>query len=168
MKAILKVLLAFFAACIIYTCILYHPVIIASFDEAKYVDGEVFTPVGGEFDFRKFTILSPQSKNFTAYLQKCGYVQFVDKDNLYTVNIFEWDKMTHPSRDRLNSSFMLEFEKPNRTVEGICVLEMDYLTDRFYSACVDDPNSNNQVYVAAPTVNETVELARSVKFKGAE
>lgn len=64
----LKIILAILAVCIPYTFLMYHPTIIASFDDDKYVDREVFTPTGGEYDFRKFSLKSPNTKNYTAVI----------------------------------------------------------------------------------------------------
>ena len=52
MRFIFKFFIAIFLLGIFHTAFAYHPVILAAFDDAKYVDGEVFTPVNGSYDFR--------------------------------------------------------------------------------------------------------------------
>ena len=162
----LKVILVFIGICLLHTWINYHPVILASFDEGKYVEGEVFKPVNATFDFRKFSLNSSQSGNFTTLIDTSGFAQLVDFDGNVTINVFEWDKMTNARRERTNSSLMLEFEKQNRTVDNITVFKGDYLNLTFYSAYVYDGRTNTGIYVATGSEAETVGIVESLKFRG--
>ena len=161
----LKIFLVFAGICVLYTLFNYHPVIFASFDEDKYVDGEVFTPVNGVYDFRKFTLNSSQTRNYTTIIDTNGFAQFVDDKGNHTINALEWNKMTSGRRERINSSFMLEFKKPNHVVDNITIYEVDFLGDKFYSAYLKDEKSNTEYYIATPNENETVEMIKTFKIK---
>ena len=165
MRFAFKFLLVLMALAVLHTAFAYHPVILASLDGEKYVDGEVFRPVDGEYDFRKFTLKSSQTENYTTIIDKSGFAQFLDGRGNHTINVLEWDKMTSESRDRLNSSFMIEVNKPSYVVDGVRIVNTSVLDAKFYGSCVDFPNSNAQIYVATPTVNETVEMVRTLKFR---
>ena len=148
----------------LYTWINYHSVILASFDEGKYVDGEVFTPVNGTFDFRKFSLNASRSGNFTTIIDTSGFAQFVDDKGNVTINALEWDKMTNGRHERINSMLMLEFEKPSYVVDNITIFKGDFLNDTFYSAYVYDDETNLSVYIAG-SEPETLEMIKSLKFK---
>lgn len=166
MKGIYKILLIFIGICIIHTLLAYHPVIFASFDDGKYVDGEVFTPANGVYDFRKFSLNSPNTHNYTTMIDCSGFAQFVDDNWTYTINVFEWDKMTGARRERMNSSFQQELEKPHRQIGNVTVYEGVFLNDTFYSAYVTDEKTNTQIYIATPSAAETVEIINSIRFIG--
>ena len=149
----------------LHAVIMYSPVLLASFDEDKYVDGEVFTPVNGEFDFRKFSASSPQNKNFTTFILSSGFAQFAsDKDNI-TINVFEWDKMTFTRCDKEKSNLEFESNNSKHYVDGVCVIERFFPDEKFYTTFVKDPNSNTEIYIVSMDENRTVELAKSIKFK---
>ena len=89
MRFIFKFFIAIIILAIFHTAFSYHPIILAAFDDAKYVDGEVFTPVNGSYDFRKFTLNSSQTENYTAIIDTSGFAQFVDGKGNHTINVFE-------------------------------------------------------------------------------
>ena len=161
----LKAILIFLAVCAVYTIAVYHPVISGHFDEEGYADGEVFTPINGEYDFRKFTMNSSLTENYTGDIIESGYMQFHDNNENHTIDVLEWGKMTNACCERINSSLMLEYEKPCIVVDNITVIVIDFLNDRFYGAFAYDDASNISDYVATPTVNETVEMIMTLKFK---
>ena len=148
----------------LHAVFMYHPVALATFDDDKYVEGEVFTPVDGEFNFRKFSISSPQNRNFTTFLLCSGFAQFAsDKDNI-TINVFEWDKMTFTMRNKQNASLMFERNNSMHMVDGVCVIERFFPNEKFYTTFISDPNSNMEIYIVTMDENRTVELAKSFKF----
>ena len=165
MRFIFKFFMAVIILGIFYTAFAYHPIILAAFDDAKYVDGEVFVPVNGTYDFKKFTLNSSQTQNYTAIIDTSGFVQFVDGKGNHTINVFEWDKMTSGRMDRLNSSLMIELNKSHFIADGVEIINTEVLSAKFYGAHVNFPVRNMEIYIAAPTVNETVEMVRTLKFK---
>lgn len=75
-----KRLLAYIAVFTIFACcvfVSYNPNI-ASDLSTDYVDGEVFTPVNGRFDFGDFTLNCTSAENFTVKIKKPGHIQFID------------------------------------------------------------------------------------------
>ena len=165
MRFIFKFFIAIIILGIFHTAFAYHPVILASFDDAKYVDGEVFTPVNGSYDFRKFTLNSSQTENYTAIIDTSGFAQFVDCKGNHTINVFEWDKMTSARMDRINSLLMTELNRPHFTADGVEIINTNVLSAKFYGAHVSFPERNIEIYIATPTVNETVEMVKTLKFK---
>lgn len=145
---------------------MYHPAIMASFDEFKYIDREVFTPLDGEYDFRKFTLESPGTHNYTAYISCSGYVQMVDDKGNRTVNVLEWGKMTLAWWRMLNESFTAEMEKPSHIVDGVRVVDVVVYDGRhLYASYAYDSQTSTLVYIATPCQAETVGMIRSVEFK---
>ena len=165
MRLIFKLFLVVVVLAVLHMAFAYHPVVLASLDDEKYVDGEVFRPVDGVYDFRKFTLKSSQTENYTTIIDRSGFAQFLDGRGNHTINVFEWNKMTSASRQRLNDSFMIEMNKPSYMVDGVRIINTSVLSAKFYGACVDFPESDMQIYVATPTVNETVEMVNTLKFK---
>ena len=145
---------------------MYHPVIIASLDENPYVDGEVFTPVNGTYDLKKFTLKSTNTSNYTTDICCSGYAQLVDDKGNSTINVIEWNKMTLAWKQMENESFSNELKKPSHMADGIRVIDVVvYDNKRLYAAYGYDEPSNTFVYVATPKENETVEIVKTIKFK---
>lgn len=131
----------------------------------KYIDGEVFTPVDGEYDFKRFTLNSSRTENYTAIVPHRGFVQLVDDKGNHTINIFEWYKMTKSKRDRLCPCFLLELKRPNHISEIIRIIDMDFLGDSFYGVYVNCTDENMLIYIAAPTEAETIEMIQTLEMK---
>lgn len=165
MNRAVKIIFILIGICILHSLMTYYPVISASFDEDKYVDGEVFKPVNGTYDFRKFTLNSSQTKNYTTIIDTSGFAQFVDDKGNHTINVLEWDKMTGARRERINSSFMLEFKKPKHVVDNITIIDLDFMSTRFYSSYIYNSDTNTAIYIATPSENETVEMVQTFRFK---
>lgn len=166
MNPYIKVILAFLGICLIYTLIMYHPVIIASFDDEQFVDGEVFTPVNGSYDFRKFTLTSSNTSNYTTDICCSGYAQLVDDAGNSTINVLEWDKMTYAWRQMQNESLMSELERPSHTVDGVQIIDVVVFSKyTLYASPVYDSKTNTLIYIATPSVEDTVEMVKTLKFK---
>lgn len=165
MRCILKVARIMMAVVLTYVFIVNFPFIMASFDEDRYVDGEVFRPVNDSFDFRKFKMTDKNAESYWALIQKSGYTQLIDKSENVTVNVFEWNKMTFTQKDRIYSSFMLELDRPYHIADGFRVIEMDFFSKRFYGAYTTNDNNSTLVYIITPCENYTLELIKTVDFK---
>lgn len=162
-KFIFKFLLIFFALIAIQVAYMNYPAILASFDENKYVNEEVFTPVDGQYDFRLFTLNSSTTKNYTAFVEKSGFAQFVDDKGNHTINVMQWNKMSYTQKDRLYSSFLLELDRSYHETDGIRIIEIDYLGVPFYGAYIN--RTDTLIYIATPTEEETLEMIESLEFK---
>ena len=149
----------------IYGLINNAPTILASFDDVKYLDGEVFTPVNGEYDFKRFTLNSSQTESYRTIIMHSGFTQLVDSKENHTINVFEWNKMNYPKYQRLYPSFLLELERPYHMAEGIRIIEIDFLGDKFYGAYVNNTQDNVLIYIATPTEAETIEMIKTLEFK---
>ena len=160
MRFIFKFFIVIIILAIFHTAFAYYPIILASFDDAKYVDGEMFTPVNGSYDFRKFTLNSSQTENYTAIIDTSGFAQFVDGKGNHTINVFEWNKMTSGRRERINSLLMTELNRSHFTVDSVEIINTNVLSAKFYGAHVNFPERNTEIYIATPTVNETVKWSR--------
>ena len=165
MRFIFKFYIAVMVLALLHTAFAYHPVILGSFDEAKYVDGEVFRPINGTYDFKKFTLKSSQPENYTTIIDTSGFAQFLDGKGNHTINVLEWNKMTSARRERINASFMIELDRPTYDVDGVSIVNTTLLSAKFYGSCIDFPEHNTQIYIVTPTVNETVEMVRALKFE---
>ena len=159
-----KILIILIAVVIIYILFMLYPLISASFDDEKYVEGEVFTPVDGEYDFRKFRLNCSESRNFTAIVDRSGYAQLVDYRCGNTINIFEWDKMLIMNREHANSSLSKELENPIHDVDGITIIDIDNLPVKLYAAYAYDQDTNTAVYLSSPSENTTVEMIKTLRF----
>ena len=166
MNPYLKFFMILIGICAVYTVIMYHPAIIASLDDDKYIDREVFMPIDGKFDFRKFSLESTGAMNYTTYVCCSGFAQFVDDTESRTINVLEWNKMTLAWKHMENESFSNELKKPSHMVDGIRVIDVVvYDNKRLYAAYGYDESSNTFVYVATPKENETVEMVKTLKFR---
>ena len=164
MRGILKVALIMMAIFLSYVFIVNFPFIMASFDEEKYVDGEVFRPVNDSFDFRKFKMTDKNAESYWALIQKSGYAQLIDNTENVTVNVFEWNKMTFAQKDRIYSSFLLEMDRPYHMADGFRVIEVDYWSMSLYGAYAANDDNSTLVYVITPYENRTLELIETVEF----
>ena len=149
----------------LHTLISYYPIISASFDDAKDVDGEVFMPDDGAYDFRKFTLNCSKSRNFTATIDSSGHAQMIDYKYSNTINVLEWDKMTKSNRELLNSSLLKELAKPSHSVDGVEIIDVDYLSAKLYASYAYDEDTNTAVYLSTPSEAQTVEMIKTLKFK---
>lgn len=157
---------AFMILCVvIYILIINFPGILATFDENKYVDGEVYFPEGNEYDFGLFTLNSSKSRNYTTIISSSGYCQFVDDKGNNTINVLEWNKMNLPHRMNVNSSFQMEFEKPSHMVDGIRIIDIDFMGYHFYASNLTNEDKSITIYIATPSENETLEMIRTFEFK---
>ena len=162
----LKASFILLVACVAYTLIMYHPVIIASFDDEQFVDGEVFTPVNGSYDFRKFTLTSSNTSNYTTDICCSGYAQLVDDAGNSTINVIEWDKMTYAWRQMENESITKEFERPSRMVDGVKVIDVIVFSKyTLYAAPYYDGETNTLIYIATPSEAETVKMINTLEFR---
>ena len=154
-------------ACIlmIFLAFICYPEVMASFDDVKYDDGEVFKPVNGTYDFKKFSLSCPQTQNYTAKVEVCGLAQLADNCGNHTINVLEWDKMGFPFWLNQNSSISKELEKPNHTVDGIKIIDVDLHPGKVYAASAYDPDTNTLVYLSSPSEKETLEMIKSLEFK---
>ena len=108
---------------------------------------------------------SSQTENYTTILDTSGFAQFVDGKGNHTINVFEWDKMTSGRRERINSLLMTELNRSHFTADGVEIINTNVLSAKFYGAHVSFPEHNTEIYIATPTVNETVEMVKTLKFK---
>ena len=160
----LKTFLVIIGVLVIYLSFLYFPVILATFDDAKYVDGEVFTPVNGEYDFKKFSLNSSQTKNYTAVICSSGYAQLIDDKGNHTINVVEWNKMTYSMRDLVNSTFDPEIKRPGHYSHGIRIIDVDIFSEKLYASPVYSPYEDMLIYIATPSEAETVEMVQTLEF----
>lgn len=166
MNPYLKFSLALIGICVAYTLIMYHPVIIASLDENPYVDGEVFTPVNGTYDFKKFTLKSTNTRNYTTDICCSGYAQLVDDKGSSTINVIEWDKMTYAWRQMENESITNELERPSRMVDGVKVIDVVVFSNyTLYAAAYYDDETNTLIYIATPSEAEAIEMIKTIEFR---
>lgn len=156
---------AFIILCVvIYILIINFPGIAATFDENRYVDGEVYFPVGNEYDFGLFTLNSSKSGNYTATIAASGYCQFVDDRGNNTINVLEWNKMNLAQRNDVNSSLQKEFVKPSHTTDGIRIIDIDFMGCPLYASNPTNDDKSITIYIATPSENETVEMVKTLKF----
>ena len=148
-----------------YILIINFPGIVATFDENKYVDGEVHYPVNREYDFKLFTLNSSKSRNYTATIAASGYCQFVDDRGNNTINVLEWNKMNLPQWHDVNSSLQKEFEKPSHVAEGIRIIDVDFMGYPLYASYLTNEDRSITIYIATPSENETLEIIKTLKFK---
>ena len=161
----LRIILIITGIFLIYMWFIYSPVILASFDDDRYVEGEVFLPDDDAYDFRKFTLNCSNSTNFTAEIYISGFAQLIDYECCTTINVLEWDKMTGANRDVENSTLMDELEKPSRTVNGTRIIDVDIFSAKLYASYAFDSATNTAVYLASPSEAKTVEMIQSLEFK---
>ena len=160
----LKTFLVIIGVLVIYLSFLYFPVILATFDDAKYVDGEVFTPVNGEYDFKKFSLNSSKTKNYTAVICSSGYAQLIDDKGNHTINVVEWNKMTYAMRDLVNSTFDPEIKRLGHYSHGIRIIDGDIFSEKLYASPVYSPYEDMLIYIATPSEAETVEMVQTLEF----
>ena len=166
MRFIFKFYIAVLMLAVLHTAFAYHPVILGSFDEAKYVDGEVFRPVNGTYDFKKFTLKSSQTENYTTIIDTSGFAQFLDGKGNHTINVLEWDKMTYAWRQMQNDSLTPELEKPSHLVGGVKIIDVIVFSKyKLYASPVYDYQTNTLIYIATPSEANTVEMVQTLKFK---
>jgi len=166
MNPYLKASFILLAACAAYTLIMYHPVIIAHFDDNPYVDEEVFTPVNGTYDFKKFTLKSSNTSNYTTDICCSGYAQLVDYEGNSTINVIEWDKMTYAWRQMENESITKELERPSSIVDGVKVIDVVVFSNyTLYASPYYDGETNTLIYIATPREAETVEMIKTIEFR---
>lgn len=149
----------------IYSLIINFPVIVASFDENPYVDGEIIRPAGNEYDFKIFKLNSSHTKNYNTSVSFSGVCQFLDDGGDHTINVLEWDKMSLPQRNMFNSSISSELEKPHHYRDGIKIIDIDFLSVRLYAAPKFNDDKNILIYVATPSEEDTVEMIKTLEFK---
>ena len=160
-----RVLLCFAVLMMMHLACVHYPTIIASFDDVKYVDGEVFTPVNGEYDFKKFSLNSSQTENYKTFITCSGYARLIDSGGNHYVQVFEWDKMTSAQREKLNSSFLFEQKNPSHVRDGIRIVDIDLWDGTLHGAYAYDSKSNTLVYIVTPQDRETVEMIQTLEFK---
>lgn len=163
----LKILsFAFIVIFIVYIALNYYPVIFASFDENGYVDGETFTPNNITYDFRTFSLNSSGSENYTAVVAYSGHAQLIDNGGSYTINVFEWDKMNNLRHWAIRSNMTEELKRPGHIINGTKVIVVDFSSYRLYASYIEDNDTNTAIYVATPDENATVEMIKTLKFRG--
>lgn len=165
MNGTLKYLFVIIGVLSLYLLFTYFPVICASFDDAKYVDGEVFTPADGEYDFRKFSLNSSKTRNYTTVICSSGYAQLIDDKGNHTINVVEWDKMTPAMRDMVNSTFNPELKRPSHCSHGIRIIDVDLYGEMLYASPAYDKKTNTLIYIATPSEDETVEMMETLEFR---
>ena len=164
LKKLKRFLMVVFVFLMLFSIYNNFPAIIASFDEVKYVDGEVFTPQNNRFDFKYFTIYNPHTRNYMAVFDRPGFVQIHDGNN-HTINVFEWTKFNPHRKNTMNKTFDLELQRPYHVVDGTRIIEIDMLGKPFYGAYRSSPNDKMLVYITTASENETLDLIKSLKFK---
>ena len=149
-----------------YILVINFPGIAASFDENKYVDGEVYLPVrGNEYDFKLFTLNSSISRNYTIIIAGSGYCQFLNDMGNNTINVLEWNKMNLSHRNNVNSSFEKEFVKPSHGTDGIRIIDIDFIGYPFYATNLTNEDGSITILHSNASENETLEMIRTFEFK---
>ena len=143
-----------------------YPVFLASYDDVKYVDGKVYEPVNGKYDFETFSLKCSPTKNYTAKIENSGFIHLLDNCGNHTINVMEWSKMNYLYRFMLNSSISKEFENPSHVKDGIRIIDVDLDEGRNYAASSYDESTDTLVYLSSPNESETLEMIKSLEFKG--
>ena len=161
-----KIPLIFVICIAAYILIINFPGIVASFDENRYVDGEVYLPVSDNgYDFKLFTVNSSKSRNYTTVIAGSGYCQFVDDRGNNTINVLEWNKMNIAQRNNVNSSLQKEFINPSHVIDGIRIIDIDFLGHPLYASNLTNDDKSITIYIATPSEEETLEMVRNFEFK---
>ena len=142
-----------------------YPVFLASFDDAKYVDGKVYKPVNGKYDFETFSLKCSHTKNYTAKVENSGFIHLLDNCGNHTINVMEWGKMNYLYKFMLNSSISKEFENPIHMKDGIMIIDVDLDEGRNYAAYSYDESADTLVYLSSPSEAETLEMIKTLQFK---
>ena len=166
MNSNLKIILIFTAILAIILVVMCYPVFVASYDDVKYVDGKVYKPVDGKYDFETFSLNCSNTTCYKAKVENSGFIHLLDNCGNHTINVFEWDKMNYLYRFMLNSSISKEFRNPSHMKDGIRIIDVDLDEGRNYAASSYDPSTNTLVYLSSPSEAETLEMIKSLEFNG--
>lgn len=142
-----------------------YPVFLASFDDVKYVDGKVYKPVNGKYDFETFSMKCSHTKNYTAKVENSGFIHLLDNCGNHTINVMEWGKMNYLYRFMLNYSISKEFKNPSHMKGGIRIIEVDLDEGRNYAAYSYNSSRDTLVYLSSPSEAETLEMIKTLEFK---
>ena len=72
MNSNLKIILIFTAILAIILVVMCYPVFLASYDDVKYVDGKVYEPVDGKYDFETFSLNCSNTTTYKAKVENSG------------------------------------------------------------------------------------------------
>ena len=142
-----------------------NPVVLAENSEV-FSEGEAFTPVNGEYDFRSFSLKDSNTQNFSVKHVISGHTVIVDETGDKVINVIEFDKMVKIKKETTKSFIDGELKKTNWMVDGVCIHEIEFSDgDKMYSACVKDTSTDTMIYIATPSQNETAAMINSLTFK---
>ena len=116
------------------------------------------------------TFNTTNATNFDCINSSQGMKVYLDDSEKYTVYVFKYDEMSNSNKLYWKDNVEYEKKKPTQTVDGIVVYTTSANVGKFvgeprYAAIIEDYNSNTEVYMSTPSVDETVYMAKSFKFK---
>ena len=159
MKKLILISIAFaFAVSLVF--LFMNPVLFTTIDE-EFSEGEVFTPVNGQYDFRLFKLNSTETQNFTAGRVKSGHVQ-LGADGDYIINVVEMDEMFDLNRYITASTLSSEEQKPSVTVDGVVIHVVEMYGKVYYASFIN--RTDYRLLISTPSENETVLMVKSIEF----
>ena len=116
------------------------------------------------------TFNTTNATNFDCINSSQGMKVYLDDSEKYTVYVFNYDEMSNSNKLYWKDNVEYEKKKPTQTVDGIVVYTTSANIGKFvgeprYAAIIEDYNSNTEVYMSTPSVDETVYMVKSFKFK---
>ena len=161
-KMLLSLVIFTLVVCSLF--VYFNPVVLADTPEV-FDEGEVFTPVNGEYDFRSFRLNDSQAQNFTVKSVTSGHTVIVDETGSKVINVLKYDDMVFSKRSQVKGFIDGELSKTGWMVDGVFVHEIE-LRDgiRMYSACAKDTSTGTFLYIASPSDSQTASLVNSLSF----
>lgn len=116
------------------------------------------------------TFNTTNTGNFDCINSSQGMKVYLDDSEKYTVYVFNYDEMSNSNKLYWKDNVEYEKKKPTQTVDGIIVYTTSANIGKFvgeprFAAIIENNNLNTEVYMSTPSVDETVYMAKSFKFK---
>ena len=116
------------------------------------------------------TFNTTNAGNFDCINSSQGMKVYLDDSEKYTVYVFNYDEMSNSNKLYWKDNVEYEKKKPTQTVDGIVVYTTSANIGKFvgeprFAAIIENNNLNTEVYMSTPSVDETVYMAKSFKFK---
>ena len=144
--------------------LLLNPAVLAENVE-DFSEGEVFEPVNGSYDFGTFSLNDSDAKKFSVKSTVSGHAVIVDDTGDKVINVVQYSKMVKSKKVYIKNFLDGELQKTNWMVDGVCVHEIEFWQyEPMYSACVKDTSTDTLLYIATPSVNDTVSMVNSLRF----
>lgn len=161
----LDVSLVIFTLIVCSVFVYLNPVVLAENTEV-FTEGEAFTPVNGEYDFKTFSLNDSNTQNFSVKRVLSGHTLLVDETGDKVINVIRFDKMVKLKKVTTKDFIDGELKKTNWMVDEVCIHEIEFSGgDKMYSACAKDTSTDTLIYIATPSQNETAAMINSLTFQ---